>query len=204
MVTVCYLLMLLFVYKYNQKYPPVACDEYTHSGRSILSKRYVDWGNTTHRVLRGLMLLYWLGLGWIAKWIRDAPHPRFYMFTVWNIILMVTYFLAASICSWQYSIDPNNEDKSFPVWWPKSRRDWTAHLVRVLHSVVGGCALFVTISAWQGSGGFWGIQQHLTNTCLFLVEGFQVSTCSVRVVCNMCDVCMNKLTQPGPLFHQSP
>ena len=179
MVTVCYILSQLFIYRYNQKYPVTNCDEYTHSGRSILSLRYAVWGNTIHRVLRGLMFLYWLGLGWITKWIRDAPRPRFYMFTVWNIILMSVYFLLASISSWQYWIDPNNQDKSFPAWWPKAARNWTAHVVRVLHSVIGGCALFVTITAWQGHGGFWAIQQHLTNICLFLIEGFQVSICNV-------------------------
>jgi len=119
------------------------------------------------------MFVYWLGLGWIAKWVRDAPHPSFYMFTVWNIELMSVYFLLASVASWQYSVDPRNEDASFPWWWDKARRNWVAHTVRVLHSVLGGSALFVTLSAWQGHGSFWAIQQHLSNSCLLLIEGFQ-------------------------------
>jgi len=173
MVTAVYLLLLAGVFMFDKKHPLPACNEYAHSGRSILSLRYETWGNRIHRISRALMFLYWLGLGWITKWLRDAPHPTFYMFTVWNIIMFVVYFLAANIASWQYAIDPNNEDASFPSWWGKGRRNWVAHLVRVLHSVMGGSALFVTLSAWQGHGSFWAIQQHLTNSLLFLLEGLQ-------------------------------
>ena len=166
--------LLLALYYYNKKKPLDACDEYTSSGRSILSIQCPKNANTVHLFLRVLSFLWWFGLGWVGKWIRDAPLPKYYMFTVWNIIFMSIYFFFASLCSFQYRHDPDNKNENFPLWWNKDRRNTIAKFIRVAHSVIGGCAIFVTITAWKGSLGFWGLQQHLTNLLIFLIEGSQV------------------------------
>ena len=172
MVTAFYLFTIVVLYYWNAKHPLPPCDEYIHSGRSVLELVYPR-ANLVLRVSRALMFIWWFGVGWVLKFSLDAPHPRFYMFTMWNIILMSFYFLFASICSWQYAISPKNEDTNFPSWWSKSRRITLSHIVRVMHSVIGGCALFITIVAWLGKTGFWSVQQHLTNTLFFLIEGAQ-------------------------------
>jgi hypothetical protein len=174
MMTCLVFVILLGLYVYDKRNPLPACDEYASSGRSILSIQFPVSANTVLLCTRTVSFLWWFGVGWVAKWIRDAPLPRYYMFTVWNIILMSIYFLCASICSWQYNRDPTNADSSFPSWWRLPFRNAVAAFVRIGHSVIGGCALFVTISAWKGSLGFWGLQQHLTNVLVFVVEGAQV------------------------------
>ena len=192
MVTACYLLCVGFIYCYLRTHHPneqhtsnldtphtaAAVELWRKSGTSVLSKRFSVWADSVLLWLRVAGFLWWFGLGWVGKWIRDwlgkGRKPRYYMFTHWNMILLSAYFATAAFNSWQYRRSPGNDDKDFPAWWAWPVRRVLLQMQNVMYYTAGPSALFVTVTAYEGPS-FWNHVQHLSNLLWMLAESAQVT-----------------------------
>ena len=180
MVFCIYILGMILVYLWDRSHPISSIDIENDAGRSLLTQKFPS-ANRILLVFRIVGFFYWLGIGWIGKWLRDYVEkdvkPRYYMFTHWNLILLTIYYLLGSLACIQQQSSAStgitsNEESGwvFPTWYTSIHRKRLAETVQILFSVCSASALFVSATAFDPEGSFWSYVGHLTNIIWILVE----------------------------------
>ncbi len=151
-------------------------DEYRVVAESLWARPgKVSMANHVLLVTRICSFCWFFCLAWVYRWV--TYDPNYWYFTIWNIILLSLYFLAATICSVQFFLDPDNKQEISFLLSP-SKRAQMAVWLKTASDVTGSCALFVSVVAFgvlDNSMEFWNVTFHLTNSLFFLVETAQNS-----------------------------
>ena len=174
---------------------------YKQVGSSVFDHRW-SWSNTALLSWRVFCFLWFFCGAFVAKWSYDIDQgedPKYWYYTVWNLILLGVYFLVASLCSWQYYMDPmdpsvrnsnasddNDDDaainssslststsRKLPPWWSEALQMRLVTLSNVLYDVAGYNSIFVTLVTFlvlDSSGRFWNVVNHLTNFLFIFVD----------------------------------
>jgi hypothetical protein len=154
-------------------------NNYQQCGTSVLaSTRYGSKMNTALFGWRVFCCLWFMGGAWLANWIyaiSEGNDPKYWYFTVWNLILIGFYFLFASITSWQSYMDPTGDFTSglLPSWYTKEWSDRVMNIMNPVYDIAGANAIFVTLVAFSvldSSARFWNLVNHMSNTVFIIIE----------------------------------